>query len=263
MQGNAPNTFYFKLAGILLIPLILLVAYSFADNEITLGPLTLQKATIGSYFTEEKTGDPDVLLVDSVVAPAKSDSMTRDTTSQRILFFGDSMVEGMSKRTRVYAAENGHELLNVLWYNSSTKIWAQSDTLDHFIQEFEPTYIMICLGSNELGVRDLNRRNGYIKTILGKLGNRPYIWIGPPNWKEDTGMNDLIKNNVGDKRYFPSKRLTFERKDDGAHPTPASAAQWMDSVAVWMADSASYRIRMEYPRHNGQNGETITLYPLK
>ena len=262
MQGNHPNKYYFGLVGILLIPLIFITIYSFSNKEFTLGHFVLQQANISSYFSKSGANDPEAILTDSTLLTVR-DTAVVDTAAQRILLFGDSMVEGLSKRMRYYAAENGHELLNVIWYSSSTKIWAQYDTLDHYIRQFEPTYVMLCLGGNELSIRDLDKRDEYIKNIIGRIGERPYVWIGPPNWKEDTGINDLIKKNVGAGRYFPSKRLTFERKDDGAHPTPASAAQWMDSVAVWVADSAAYQIRMAYPQHEERSGKTITLFPLK
>jgi len=261
MQGNNPNKHYFSLVGILLIPLIIITIYSFAGKEFSLGSFVLQQANISSYFSKSDANDPEALSDSTLLLVG--DTAVVDTAAQRILLFGDSMVEGLSKRMRYYAAENGHELLNVIWYSSSTKIWSQSDTLEHYIRRFEPTYVMLCLGGNELFIRDLDKRDGYIKAIVEKIGERPYLWIGPPNWKEDTGINDLIKKNVGAGRYFPSKRLTFERKDDGAHPTPASAAQWMDSVAVWVADSAAYQIRMTYPQHDERSGRTITLFPLK
>jgi len=261
MQGNNPNKYYFSLVGILLIPLIIITIYSFSGKEFSLGHFVLQQANISSYFSKSDGSAPEALS-DSTLLSVR-DTAVVDTAAQRILLFGDSMVEGLSKRMRYYAAENGHELLNVIWYSSSTKIWSQSDTLEHYIRRFEPTYVMLCLGGNELFIRDLDKRDGYIKTIVEKIGERPYLWIGPPNWKEDTGINDLIKKNVGAGRYFPSKRLTFERKDDGAHPTLASAAQWMDSVAVWVADSAAYQIRMAYPQQDEQSGRTITLFPLK
>jgi len=244
-----------------LIPLIIITIYSFADKELGLAHF-LQPAKIASFFSKTADTHPDISTTDSALLSV-SDSLITDTTAQRILLFGDSMVEGLSKRLRNYAADNNHELLNVIWYSSSTKIWAQSDTLSHFIRKFEPTYVMLCLGGNELSIRDIDKREVYIKTIIKNIGDRPYLWIGPPNWKEDTGINELIKKNVGTGRYFPSKRLSFQRKEDGAHPTLASSYQWMDSVAVWMADSASYRIRMAYPQQDEQSGRTVTLFPLK
>lgn len=255
--------FYFKLVGILIIPLIALTIYSFSDLELSIGRFTLQKTNIRRHFPKAISIVTPIPVRDSLKT-INHTSIITDTTNQRILLFGDSMVEGLSKRLRNYAAENNHELLNVIWYSSSTKIWAESDTITYYLKKFNPSYIFICLGGNELFVRDLDKRENYIQIILQKIGDKPFVWIGPPNWKADTGINDLIKKQTGNNRYFPSKELSFDRKEDGAHPTPASAAKWMDSIAVWLQDSAQYRIRMEFPQQNNrQKGKTEILKPLR
>ena len=265
MHKQKPNKLFFQLALVLTIPLIIITIYSFSDEEITIGDFTLEKAEIAALFRLNTVLQGDSLAVDStsLSSTLAADTCVTDTAAQRILFFGDSMVEGLSKRMRNYAAENGHELLNVIWYSSSTKIWAQYDTLNHYIRQFEPTYLMLCLGGNELFVRDLDKRDAYIQTIVEKIGDYPYVWIGPPNWKEDTGINDLIEKNVSSQRYFPSKRLTYQRGKDGAHPTVASSAMWMDSIAVWIANESRYRIRMNLPTTQEKHGKTTILSPLK
>lgn len=261
-KKNTERFLYLKLIGILLIPLILITSYSFFEKEIAIGNFSLQKADISRHFLKSDTLKTDSISSDTISILTEN-TFTSDTTSQRILFLGDSMVEGLSKRMRQYAAENNHDLLNVIWYSSSTKIWAESDTLAHFLKSFQPTYIMVCLGGNELFVRDLDKREKYIKTIIKQIEDKPYIWIGPPNWKEDTGINLLIEQNTGKTRFFPSKDLTYERSSDGAHPTFASSAKWMDSIAVWISDKSHYRIRMASPQNEQRKGSTTILLPLK
>ena len=51
----------------------------------------------------------------------------------------------------------------VIWYASTTEEWAKSQTIEHFINEYKPSYILLCLGSNELFVNDLDAREAYIK----------------------------------------------------------------------------------------------------
>jgi lysophospholipase L1-like esterase len=257
---------YFGLIVLLIIPIIFLTLNSFAKEDIRIGKVVLQKANIADYF--RKTPDPiaeePIAYISDSIAMSEKDSIIHDTLPQRIFFFGDSMLEGLSRRMVQYAAENGHELLNLIWVSSTTKIYAEHiDTLVHFMREFQPTYIIICLGGNELFVKDLKLRDSYIKTILQTIDTIPYVWIGPPNWKEDTGINDLIKTNVGDSRFFLSKRLDFRRADDGTHPTYASAAKWLDSVAFWMRDSIQHRILMELPSSKEKHGETIRLQQIK
>ena len=253
---------YLKLAAIFVIPMLFLSLYSFWEGEIG-RDFTLQKADIANHFVTKEAGIDSQLDQDSFAE--KTTTVVCDTTPQRILFFGDSMLEGLSKRLRQYAAENNHELLNVIWYSSSTKVWGQhNDTLAHFIRDFQPTYLFVCLGANELFISNPEKNETYIRQILAQIGDIPYIWIGPPNWKEDTGINAVMEKTVAPNSFFPSKRLQYERGKDGAHPTYASAAKWMDSIAVWMNDSINYRIPMRFPQTDIQpKGTTVLLKPLK
>lgn len=262
MQKKLPDNPYLPLVGILLIPLIIITIYSFSGTELSIGSLTFEKAKIKKHFEFDDVLSADTLTTDTIVKPQEPEIIT-DTTSQRILLFGDSMVEGLSKRLRNYAAENNHELLNVIWYSSTTKIWAETDTLEYYKRTFNPTYIMISLGGNELFVRDLDKREEYIKRIIKKFGDTPYIWIGPPNWKADTGINDLMEKHAKPHRFYPSKNLKFDRLSDGAHPTMTSAAKWMDSVAVWINTDTYYRINMNFPQTNERKGRTVVLQPLR
>jgi len=208
------------------------------------------------------------LYTDVVTQP--TDALTTkkqvlDTTKQRILFFGDSMIETLGKRMRQYAYENGHDLLNVIWYSSSTKWWAQHiDTLVHFMNEIKPTCIFICLGANELFVKDLSQRDKWTKEILKTIGDIPYFWIGPPNWKDDTGINDIILKNVGKNHFFLSKQLQFRRTKDGIHVTTSSAAEWLDAAIEYFKKNAPNTILLNLPQDNTKmSGKNVLLQPLK
>lgn len=195
---------------------------------------------------------PDKQVVDTVVTDIDIEPEIIvnpcDTTSQTILFIGDSMLEGLSPRLAAYAAHNGHTLYTVIWYSSTSETWGRSDMLRRYIQRLKPTYVFISLGANELFVRNITeRRRQYVEKIIKDLGDIPYVWIGPPNWAEDSGINDLIESAVSRGSYFRSKGMHFERGADGAHPTPASASAWLDSIARWMPANARYPIRLDVP----------------
>lgn len=187
-----------------------------------------------------------------------------DTIPQSILFIGDSMLEGLGPRMGAYAKKNGHRLRNVIWYSSTTETWGSCDTLKHFIRKFKPSYIIVCLGANELFVRNIKtKRNKYLNNILSQIGNIPYVWIGPPNWKEDTGINQMLQESLRDGSFFLSKNLKFDRSSDGAHPTRSSAAKWMDSVARWMVNESVHPIKMEMPDEKSARATTVILQPKK
>ena len=136
----------------------------------------------------------------------------------------------------------------MIWYSSTSEIWGRSGRLASYVQRLHPDYIFICLGANELFVRDIvSKRDKYVKEIVKEVGKIPFVWIGPPNWKDDTGINDLIAANVPSGSFFLSRGMHFDRAKDGAHPTRKSAIQWMDSVVRWMPQHCAHPIKMAKP----------------
>lgn len=188
-----------------------------------------------------------------------------DTTDgQRILLIGDSMNEYFRIRMLDYCRENGHDLRCIIWYGAGTKQFGSSDTIAHFIRSYKPSYIILNFGANELFVKDIRtKRQKFVEHILAQIGNIPFVWVGPPNWKEDTGINDLIRDNVGDSRYYESRRLTFNRYEDNVHPTRQSAADWADSVALFLANDAKVPLKMDVPSQALKKIPTTTILAIE
>lgn len=179
---------------------------------------------------------------------AGDDPVPVDTLPKTILLIGDSMLEGLSPRLAAYAEANGHTLYTVIWYSSTSEVWGASGKLEAYIKQLNPDYLFICLGANELFVKDIiEKRDRYVKALVREAGDIPFVWIGPPNWKPDTGINRLIAANVPDGSYFKSDGMHFDRSKDGAHPTRSSASMWMDSVVRWMPLHSSHPIRLDIP----------------
>ena len=200
----------------------------------------------------------DTVVADTVTEPVKFEP---DTAAHTILFIGDSMLDGLSPRLAAYAKASGHTLYSVVWYSSSTEIWGRSHRLAEYIQRISPTYIFICLGANELYVQDIaEKRTPVIREMLAEIDTIPYIWIGPPNWVEDTGINKMIADNTAPGTYFKSDGMTFQRRSDGAHPTAKSAIEWMDSVVRWMPDNCAHPIRMTSPTESTARPERIFIH---
>lgn len=193
--------------------------------------------------------------------PAKTFPFPCDTASQVILLIGDSMLEGLGPRLAAYAEENGHTLYTVIWYSSTSERWGQSDKLKNYINQLKPTFIFLSLGGNELFVKDIaEKRDKYVKKIIAEIGNIPYVWIGPPNWKKDTGINDLIRQNTPEGAFFLSDGMTFQRSKDGAHPTRESAALWMDSIVRWMPAHALHPIRLDKPTKKSASAKRVFMH---
>ena len=256
-----------KILLIGLVAVVILAVYSFADFNIGNDGYEVRKADFAALYRmpEERLGEADSVRKDTMKFMAYASHANEKfypDSAQNILFFGDSMLEGLCRRFIDYADQNGHTLQTVIWYSSSSELWAKSDTLEYFLNKHKPTYVVVCLGSNELFVRDVDRRKENIKKIVKTLGDLPYVWISPPNWKDDTGINDAIISVVGKNRYFDSRNLELARGKDHAHPTFHAAAIWMDTIARWIQSPACANpILMEWPEKDVSPRNVTMLGP--
>ena len=206
-------------------------------DDIKIGTYTVKKAPLADVLTAEAgANDSTAVLPDSLVN--LKESVETDSLPQVFLIFGDSMTYNLALRLAQYAKQNGHEIHSVNWDSSNTKIWADHDTLAYFINKYHPTQIFISLGSNELYLKQPDLRRPQVKKILEVIDTIPYIWIGPPNWTEDSGINDMIASECKPGSFFRSAGMEFKRKKDGIHPTRESSALWIDSVMRWLPKSA-------------------------
>ena len=262
------NKPYWGLWTLLLVALLTFVVLSFWQDGITVGGLEIKTATfardLGAEMTSRPAKDTDTLDASGRLPNGKHPKGWRapmDTTAKNILFIGDSMLEGLAPRLAKYCDKNGHKLVEVIWYSSSTLCWGETGRLTELIKTYHPDYIFVCLGANELYVPDIKRaRRPHLKKMLAEIGDIPYVWIGPPNWDEDTGINDLLRQEVDEGCFYLSAKDKFERSRDGAHPTRASAHLWMDRVVKWLGESGAYPIRLDKPAEGISRASRIVIY---
>lgn len=257
------NKPYWGLWALLLAALVFFVVLSFWQDGIRVGGLDIKTASFARDITSSKPVDKHKAASDTLDGEGDDDSWRApmDTTAKNILFIGDSMLEGLAPRLASYCNKNGHTLVEVIWYSSSTLCWGQTARLTELINKFHPDYIFVCLGANELYVPDIkNARRPYLKKILAEIGDTPYVWIGPPNWDEDTGINDLLAQELDKGCFYLSANDKFERSRDGAHPTRASAHKWMDRVVKWIGANGAHPIRLDYPGEGIARASRIVIY---
>lgn len=246
---------YFSFFALLLVAFMLFAGLSFFKDGIeeSFGINTATFASDLLSMPDDELELADVVTTDSVSgkAIATVERAPLDTTKKNILFIGDSMLERLSPRIAAYAEENGHQMNTVIWYGSSTEVWATSGRAKECIQKYRPDYIIISLGGNELFVNDIiARRTKYVKQIVAEFADIPYVWIGPPNWKKDTGINKMIQSVVPKGNFYLSYTPDqhYERAKDGAHPTPASAAKWADRICKWIVEESNNPIMLNLPQ---------------
>lgn len=233
---------YIGLWLLLAIALILILIYAFA-GDITIGRWTPKKAPFREALLRDREKEErDATIADSIqkalIEEQKKIIVAVDSTPQSILLIGDSMTFNLALRLAQYAKANGHQFHSVNWDSSGTIRWAKSTHLEEYIKEYGATYVFISLGANELYLKDPKSHIKYVEAILKQVGDLPYIWIGPPNWKEDFGVNDMLEQTCAPGSFFRSAGMEFKRRKDGIHPTRESSALWIDSVARWITKSA-------------------------
>ena len=246
---------YFSLFALLFVAFMLFAGLSFFKDGIeeSFGINTATFASDLLSVPDKELELAEVVTTDSVTGKviATVERAPLDTTKKNILFIGDSMLERLSPRIAAYAEENGHQMNTVIWYGSSTEVWATSGRAKECIRKYRPDYIIISLGGNELFITDIiARRTKYVKQIVADFAGIPYVWIGPPNWKKDTGINKMIQNVVPKGNFYLSYTPDqhYDRAKDGAHPTPASAAKWADRICKWIVEESNNPIVLNFPQ---------------
>jgi hypothetical protein len=266
-----PNANYLSVLTVLIFIIAYLFLSSYLPGPLNAGFYSFRKNELKTYFSKlnidksvkkKKQINRDTLGNDSIAKASEKPKI--DTSAQRILLIGDSMLEGLSKRLMDYCLVNNHELFSLIWYSSNTGWWGKSDTMTHYINQVKPTYIIFAIGSGDISVQNVHeKRKPYVEEILKKIKDIPYTWVGPPNWKQDTGINDLLEETIEEGTFFLSKNLKYERTSDGVHPTMASAAMWADSIATFIMHKSKYPINLKVPDEKTKKHPTYYLLAPK
>lgn len=236
MAKNYKQTYLF-LWLLLAVALAVVCAISFTEDgkiagvQLTKG--TFPDVILAPELTEEEKAE--------IAAAEKEDFQEErvvtadpDTTVKTVLIFGDSMTILVANRLAAYGEKNGYRVASVTWDGSSTVSWSSCDTLDNFIARYHPDFIMVTLGSNELFLKNFDSRRPYVEKIVEKIGNIPFVWISPPNWKEDVGFNAMMRRTLPKGTFYNSNHLDLPRGADHIHPTPKGGIIWTDSIMAWM-----------------------------
>ncbi len=171
-----------------------------------------------------------------------------DPRPQRILVVGDSMIYNLLPVLADYALENGHYLHPAIWWGSTSAGWAGTAKLTELIRDHRPTFVLMVLGSSEIlgkGIDPIVTRA--IARLKSRIGDRLLAWVGPPNWRPDTGINEVLQRELGAGHFFRSAELELEREADGIHPNRAGGRKWANHIIRWLIDESAVPIRLAAP----------------
>lgn len=170
-----------------------------------------------------------------------------DTTKTRVLVFGDSELDHLRTPIYNYCKNNNCELVaTITWYGSTTVQWGKGDTLQKFLDEYNPDFVFCVLGLNELFIPNVEPRRKSVQHIVTTVreSGAKFYWVGPAAWKQDQGICSLIESEL-DSLCYPSRKLTLERANDHKHPSRDGSKVWFDSVAV--AVTRDTRLDLSHP----------------
>lgn len=146
-----------------------------------------------------------------------------------VLHVGDSMVGGNWGLTRAleqrFSAE-GAKFFRDYKVSESILSYDKSPKLKELLAKHKPDIVILTLGTNDVFVPYPASMAGNVQNIVKRIGNRECYWMGPPTWKPDTGIVQVIKDNAAPCKFFDGTHLKLERGHDGIHPTDKGGQEW-------------------------------------
>ncbi len=170
-----------------------------------------------------------------------------DFAKDRLLLVGDSLAVGLGAKL----AEEGAEVANRTVAKSGAQITAfvgnggMVSALEQAIAEFNPTVILVSLGTNDEAVRKSKpemdvaaAKAQQVDELLKRFVGYHTIWIGPPSfkaWPMDRKFRDMLMMKVGPENYFPTETaFNDDRANDGIHFTTRGYGKWLKSIGHWI-----------------------------
>lgn len=225
----------FSLWLLITVALAIFVGLSFS-GDIKFGSYTLSKAGFPETLlaTEKKLEIPEFEDTTSLPEEIKDIRIEPDTTVHSLLIFGDSMTHNLAMSIAKYGTKNNYKVTGVTWESSSIPGWSNSGKIQEYLELSKPDFIIISLGSNEMELKHFERRVPDIKNLVAQLDSIPYIWVGPPLWKEDKGVYSMLENALPKGVLFKTEGIEIPRGGDHIHPTRRGADIWADTIMKWI-----------------------------
>ncbi len=157
---------------------------------------------------------------------------------KKVLVFGDSMVNcGVNVYLEPWFRKHGvRSYVTRSWASSTTFAWAKTPKVRSYMWRFDPDIVIIMLGSNELFHPYPRMKIRPIQRILKKLGKRRLVfWVGPPAWKPDKGIIDVMRETLPPGHFFDSAPIKLSRQKDGYHPNMRGSKTWALALRRWFA----------------------------
>lgn len=131
---------------------------------------------------------------------------------------------------------DGHTFIHRHQASDSLRAWRYSGAqrVRDALLTLKPDVVMLAIGSNDYWYPRVERLLPTVRYIIDRIGDRPCYWIGPPMWRDDTGVIALLRDHTAPCRFLDSKPIPIQRRRDGIHPDDVGARDWARAVYRWL-----------------------------
>ena len=157
----------------------------------------------------------------------------------KVLHVGDSFAGALGKPLGKMFEER--DVKSVLKHTDSSYLtdWAWDKKLQKYLWKYNPDFVIVTLGANELGIADPQRREKTIKKIVATIGDKPCLWVAIPLWNgPQNGLLEVIRKSSSPCTYMDTNEIfdveAMSRIKDGIHPTTKARAEWAEFVLAWL-----------------------------
>ncbi len=194
---------------------------------------TSSSAEAGAPPAVSESLPPPPAPVASESAPAPDASADSEPKHYKVVVqTGDSMVGGgLCKALAPRFKAEGTKFVRDVWEAASIVVFDDTDRIPDLMKRYDPDLVLITLGANDLFAKHPEVYAKHIEGIAKKVGDRDCFWIGPPAWKKDNGLIDVIREHASPCKFYDSTPLVLERRPDGIHPTEKGGEVW--AAAFW------------------------------
>lgn len=155
--------------------------------------------------------------------------------NDRVLLIGDSLAQGMTAPLGALASDVGIPFFGDGRVSTRLDQWLENGWAEDDIARFQPTVLLVSLGTNDSGAVGLLPQFASRAQALVALARVPVLWVEPPSLPPQFDTQTVIGGirSSGAAATFASSSLDIPRGPDSIHPTMAGYAAW--AAAVWSA----------------------------
>ncbi len=173
----------------------------------------------------------------------------------RVFLLGDSLAVGLTAPFGALCRDNGIAFQALATVGTRIDQWASNDALTQALRTFQPTIVLISLGTNDAYMQpqpgeDIAARQApfadQLLTKIEAVGPRAIVWIAPPTLPPAAVSLSSVRALIAHEHsvelprikprvaLYPSQSLSLPRGPDGIHPVARGYAAWAGALWQWL-----------------------------